>query len=959
MKQTSLIFLLAFCSLVQAEVPSTYENQAASWKQHQQLRDNTDFHGIHWRNVGPIVQGGRVVSIVKANHNPQIIYVGYASGGVWKSENNGMTFRPITDHLPSQIVGALAIDPNDDNTLWLGTGENNSSRSSYGGMGVYKSTDAGDSWQYVGLGDSDRIGDILIDPKDSNRVFVAALGKLYSKGGQRGLYATEDGGKTWKTLIKGEGYTGFISLARSANGNLFAAAWERSRSAWEFVEGGVGSALYKSTDNGKSWKKIGNGLPNGKHMGRIGIATAASDANVVYLSIDNQTPLPESEWDLGDQAVTVKRLKNMTAEEFLLQDEKAVENFLRSNNFPPEYTAKKVIEQVKNDQLKPRELVAKMEDGDTNLFNVDIRSLEIYRSDDGGEHFYRTHKQDLQGVVYSYGYYFGLIAVDPSDADVVYTAGVPLIKSTDGGKNWHSIWPESVHADFHVIWIDPQQSRHLMVGNDGGVDESHDGGKTWRKIDQQPVGQFYTVAVDMAQPYNIYGGLQDNGTLSGSSQNDWTKGESWRPLFGGDGMHVNIDNQDKLTYVGYQFGNYFRLGSDKTTSITPPNYVGEESIRKNWNTPVMLSSHNNDILYYAGNKVFRSMNKGQDWKEISADLTTSKKRGNVPFATITSLSESPLKFGLLWVGTDDGLVWVSKDGGENWHNVSKSLPKNKWVSRIIASPHDQDTAWLALNNYRNDDIKSYLYKTENLGKTWQKINNNLPNEAVNVIKQDPKNKNLLYVGTDKGIYTSINRGKTWQMLGVDLPTVPVHDLTVHPRDNELVIGTHGRSVYVADVAPLQQLSDEISNQAVYVYSIDKIKPKPYWNHKKPNWGYSDQKHPKQPLYIWSKTDTTAQLSIQDAQQNKLLERQIKLQTGLNQWQWDYLVNEQLAIAAERQRLQDQDLSKLNRSELPYAEAKRLGHPAYIKPGKYQISVQLDNGQQHQTELIIESAKAKK
>lgn len=956
MKQISLIFLLGFCCLTQAEVPSTYKNQAASWKQHQQLRSNTDFHGVTWRNVGPVTQGGRAVSVIKANNNPHVIYVGYASGGVWKSENNGVTFRPITDHLPSQIVGTLAIDPNDDNTLWLGTGENNSSRSSYGGMGVYKSTDAGNSWQYVGLGDSDRIGDILIDPNDSNRVYVAALGKLYSKGGQRGLYVTEDGGKTWKTLIKGEGYTGFISLARAANGDLFAAAWERSRSAWDFVEGGAGSALYKSTDNGKNWNKISNGLPVGKHMGRIAIATAPSNTNVVYLSIDNQTPLPESEWDLGDQAVTVKRLKNMSSETFLLQDKKAVENFLRSNNFPPEYTAEKVIEQVKNNQLKPRELVTKMEDGDSNLFNVDIRSLEVYRSDDGGENFYRTHKQDLQSVIYSYGYYFGIIAVDPNNADVVYTGGVPFIKSTDGGKSWHSAWSSSVHVDFQAIWIDPKHSNHLIVGNDGGVDESYDGGKTWRKIDHQPVGQFYTIAVDMAQPYNIYGGLQDNGTMTGSSQNDWTKGESWKTLFGGDGMHVNIDNQDKLTYVGYQFGNYFRLSSDKRKNITPPNYVGEESIRKNWNTPVMLSSHNNDILYYAGNKVFRSMNKGKDWVEISADLTASKKRGNVPFATITSLSESPLKFGLLWVGTDDGLVWVSKDGGENWNKVSKNLPKNKWVSRIIASPHDQNTAWLALNNYRNDDIKSYLYKTENLGKTWAKINGNLPNEAVNVIKQDPKNKNLLYVGTDKGIYISINQGKSWQMLGVNLPTVPVHDLTVHPRDNELIIGTHGRSVYVADVAPLQQLTDQISDQAVHVYSLEKIKPQSHWDYQIPAWGYNDRKHRKYPIYIWSKTDTTAQLSIQDKQQNKLLERKIKLQKGLNQWQWDYLVDEQSAIEAERLRHQGKDLSKLNRSELPYTESKRLKHPPYIEQGNYQISVRLDNAQQHQTELIVEAAK---
>ncbi|MGJ8664218.1 MAG: WD40/YVTN/BNR-like repeat-containing protein, partial [Marinicella sp.] len=559
------VLLMSASLTTQATISSTYENQKASWDQHQAMREKTPYKGLSWRNVGPVVQGGRAVDVIRPADQPHVIYAAYASGGVWKSTNNGHSFMPMTDHLPSQIVGSLVVDPNDSNVLWLGTGENNSSRSSYGGMGVYKSTDAGQSWQYKGLGDSDRIGRIYVDPNDSNRIYVAALGKLYSKGGQRGLYRSIDGGTNWETLINGSDYTGFIDVTGSPNGDLYASAWDRSRSAWNFVEGGTGSAVYKSSDNGDTWQQLTQGLPQDKYTGRIGLSVSVSHPETIYVSVDNQTPLPESEWDLGDSAVTVKRLNRMDKDTFLLQDEKAIESFLRGNNFPPEMTAKKVIEQIENDETTPQQLVEKIADGNDNLFNVDIKSLEIYRSDNGGEHFYRTHEEDLQNVVFSYGYYFGQVKVDPQDVDTVYATGVPFIKSTDGGKTWASAWDSNMHADLQAIWVDPNHSNHLMVGNDGGVDESFDGGQSWRKIDHQPVGQFYTIAVDMAEPYNIYGGLQDNGTLKGSSKNIWHnnqfRGDDWERIFGGDGMHVNIDDEDKLTYVGFQFGNSFRLSS--------------------------------------------------------------------------------------------------------------------------------------------------------------------------------------------------------------------------------------------------------------------------------------------------------------------------------------------------------------------------------------------------------------
>ncbi len=951
---------LVFCGNVAAAVPSSYKNQMEAWQDHQSMRENTPYKGITWRNVGPVVQGGRAVDVVRPTDQPHVIYVGYASGGVWKSINNGLSFKPITDHLPSQIVGSLAIDPNDSNTLWLGTGENNSSRSSYGGMGVYKSTNAGKTWQYMGLGDTDRIGRILVDPQDSNRIYVAALGKLYTQGGQRGLYRSTNGGDTWETLIEGTGWTGFIDVAKSANGVFYASAWERSRRAWNFTEGGEGSAIYRSTDNGDTWQKLSNGLPQSKHTGRMGLTVSPSQPNTLYVSVDNQTPLPESEWDLGSSAVTVKRLNRMDKAQFLTQDKKAIENFLRNNNFPPEMTAEKVIEQVKNNELTPKKLIEQLASGNDNLFNVDIKSLEIYRSDDAGMSFYRTHKDDIQGVVFSYGYYFGQVKVDPNDVNTVYATGVPFIKSSDGGKTWNSAWDSSVHADIQAIWINPEHSNHIIVGNDGGVDESFDGGQTWRKIDAQPVGQFYTIAVDMEKPYNIYGGLQDNGTLKGSSANLWHsnqyRGDDWEHIFGGDGMHVNIDDDDKLTYVGFQFGNSFRLSSAAPKRITPPNYVGEESLRKNWNTPVMMSTHNKDILYFAGHKVYRSMNKGDDWTEISGDLTESEKRGDVPFATITSLSESPLKFGLVWVGTDDGLVWVTNDGGNQWKKVSKNLPKGKWVSRVIASPHQEKRAWLAFNNYRNDDIKPYLYKTENLGKNWRNMAAGLPNETINVVKEDPKNENIVYVGTDKGIYVSTNQGKDWHMLGNQLPTTPVHDLIVHPRENELVLGTHGRSVFVADVNPLQSMTDEIKKSALHIFPMKEIKEKGSWDSKPFRWMYTDTISDHETVNMWAAKAGPAQLSITNADGAVYHSVDIELQKGMNQWHWDYKVDIEKAItieaaAAAAKAEKSEEPTPINKADTPYAESKRLEHPNYIEPGDYHMVIK-QGDDEHKVEFKV-------
>lgn len=962
-----LLIGLLCAGVVNARLAPTAEQLDASWQQHQKLRAETPFHGLKWRNIGPVVQGGRVVRIAVDPTDTSHWFAAYASGGVWETRDNGITFDPITDFAPSLIVGDFAIDPKNPRVLWLGTGENNSSRSSYGGMGVFKSTDGGKSWQSAGLPESNRIGRIVIDKDNPDTVYVAALGPLYSQGGQRGVFKTTDGGKNWHKVLSGDATTGFVDLVQASNGDLYAVAWDKERKAWDFREGGPGSAVYKSTDGGASWTKLSQGLPQGQYTGRMGVAVSPTNPDIVYVVVDNQEPLPEAQWDLGDQAVTAKRLRRMDKDTFLLQDPEAIEAFLRANNFPPEMTAETLIEQVKAGQISLQDLVGQLQDANADLFNRDIKGLEVYRSDDGGRSFHKTHQEPLRNVVFTYGYYFGQVRVDPTNPDIIYTMGVPLIKSEDGGKSWHSLYDPKVHADFHELWIDPDNPRHLLAGNDGGVDESFDGGHNWRKLDYQPVGQFYTIAVDNKKPYNVYGGLQDNGTLIGPVTTDWRKGESWKRLFGGDGMHVAIDDRNDIKYVGFQFGNYYRLDKEGSHPIQPHNYVGQkEPLRFNWNTPVTLSPHNSDIVYFGANKLLRSLNRGDDWQTISDDLTNGPKKGDVPYGAITSISESPLVFGRLWVGTDDGNVWLSPDGGYQWQKVSRQLPKGLWVSRIQASPHHPDRVWLALNNYRNDDLAAYVYRSDDAGRHWRRISGNLPAEPVNVIREDPHQPDLVYVGTDKGAYVSDTGGESWHMLGTNLPTVPVHDLVVQARDRDLVAGTHGRSAWVLDVAPVEALA--ASKAAGKIKPVQLLPPaevgfQKSWRTRPSRWYQKGTEDKPFALYFWAEPTKVmsddkqlfAQWTVLDKNGHPVLKHTQAAKPGLNRWDWNKQVDPDLALAAEQ--LANKDKKKpLNKALTPYAEAQRLGHPFYIQPGEYTVQVSVKGWSDKQPLRVIKEGK---
>ena len=939
--------------------PATEAQRWAAWERHQELSRDSLFHGLKWRSIGPTLQGGRVVDIEAIPGEPYGFYVAYATGGVWKTTNNGLSFAPLTDQLASIVVGDIAVDPNNPRRLWVGSGEPNSSRSSYGGLGIFRSDDGGASFVHAGLGDTDRIATIVVDPRDGRRVCVAALGRLYTRGGARGVYCSRDEGRSWTRTLEGDNaLTGAIDLvAHPADPDvLYAATWQRSRTAWNFEEAGPGSGLWKSEDGGATWRRLAKGLPPGALVGRIGIAVSPASPDTVYISVDNWEKLPDELQDAGDRPLSARRLAKMSQAEFLRQDPEEIETFIRDHDLDTALDAKALVAMVRKGEVTVAQVVQGLNDAEAALFQADIRGLEVYRSDDAGESWRRTHAEPLREVSYTYGYYFGTIRAAPDDAERVYVVGVPMISSADGGRTWATMQVPQVHVDYHAWWIDPANPRRMLVGNDGGVDASYDGGKTWAKLDAQPVGQFYTLAVDMAEPYNVYGGLQDNGTLKGSSKTRWELGEDWSLIGGGDGMHVGVDTRDNATvYTGYQFGYYQRTDAEGTREVRPRERLNEPALRYNWNTPLVLSHHNPDIVYYAGNQVFRSMDRGETWAAISPDLTTSRERGDVPYATITSVSESPLVFGVLWAGTDDGHVWVA-DGGERWSEVADGLPGERWVSRVVASSHARQRAYVALNGYRNDDATPYVYVTDDLGRSWRSIAAGLPDEPVNVVREDPVNPQVLYVGTDRSVYVSLDRGGSWQALASGLPKVPVHDLVAHPRERELVAGTHGRSVWVADVLPVQEL-EPVRKKTVHVFPLAAVTAEREWRARPARWFDETPSLPKLSVPYWAAREGEAVLSVKDADGRVVRRVAHAARRGINTLEWDLLVDRELALAAERAALAkpadkaaDEPAGEGDEapaeegalSRTPYAESVRLGHRLFLRPGKYKVQLALGN-----------------
>jgi photosystem II stability/assembly factor-like uncharacterized protein len=720
--------------------------------------DESFLANLEWRCIGPANMGGRIDDIAAVESDPHIIYAGTASGGVWKTTNNGVTWNPIFDNQTTSSIGDIAISSSNPDIIWVGTGEPNNRQSSSWGDGVYKSEDGGRTWKNMGLRDSNHIGRIVIHPTNPDVVYVAALGHLWGPNQERGLYKTVDGGKKWKNTKFIDENTGFVDVAMDpANPNtLYAAAYQRRRRGWGFNGGGPGSGLYKSTDGGDNWFRLTNGLPEG-NTGRIGIDIYHSDPKTVYAIIEH-------------------------------------------------------------------------------------KQGGVFRSDDKGFSWKKMSDTNPRPMYYSQ------IRIDPNNDQKIWVLGTFMHISEDGGKKFKRTIITEVHGDFHAMWINPKNSSHMILGSDGGIYFSYDKGKTWDFINSLPLGQFYEIGFDMRKPYHVYGGLQDNGMWGGPSATHYSQGitnNEWIMIGSGDGFYTQVDPEDYTTiYTESQLGylQRYNLLTEESKSIRPLPANPDEIYRFNWNSPLLLSPHNPKTLYFGGNKLFVSENQGDTWKE-SIDLTTQQDRKKLPlmgilpdkntlskhdgivfYGTITTITESALKKGFLYVGTDDGNLQSSQDGGATWKNVMSKVPgvpKGTYVSRLVASRFSEGLAYATFDNHRNNDYKPYVYMTSNYGESWKSISSNLPEGgSVNVIREHHKNPNLLFVGTERGAYFSIDRGKRWINFNNRFPTVPVDDIAIHPRENDLIFGTHGRSIWILDdITPLEQLTKEVLASPIHLFDI--------------------------------------------------------------------------------------------------------------------------------------------
>ena len=764
------------------------------YQQRLELENASPFNALQWRNIGPTIQGGRVVTINAPKDHPEKVYTAFATGGLYRTEDDGITWTSLFEKEAAFGIGDFAIS-HDGKTIWIGSGEANAQRTSYAGAGMFKSIDEGKTWQRMGLEATQHIGKVLIDPRKEDTVWVAAAGHLYSQNPERGIYKTSDGGRTWKAVLQVEN-TGGIDLAMDPRDSnvVFAAMWERDRRAWNFLESGTGSALYKTTDGGRTWQKL-SGLPTGFAAGRIGLAICPSKPSSVYAFFDNQEA--DERWlDRDERApsgtLTPRRFTLLNEQTFVALDPKVIGAFL-SKYGPTSMKSDDVIAQVKSGKMTLKDIREAILKKNPAALGDELAGAELYRSDDSGKtwHEVDTHFGDIG----DYGYYFGKVFVNPRDDQDVFITSLPMIRSRDGGKTWKAS-SFVVHSDQHALWFDPRNPNRVWLGCDGGIYISNDW-QNFRHIENMSVGQGTALAIDNDSPYNVYIGLQDNGTMKGPSTA--RRPADWTAIGGGDGAIVQVDPRSSETvYTSSQFG---AVGA--VNSATKSRWRLRPSARRtgadapfNWITPFILSPFHPDILYMGADRLFRSFDQGRTWTALSGDLTKNLPNGDVPYSTIKDISESPLQFGLVYVGTDDGNVKMTPDGGMQWIDVPTPKP-DKWVARVLASKWNADTVYCAQSGYREDDFQPYLWKSTDRGKNWTSIATGLPaDECVNVVREDPNHEGILYVGTDMGVFVSYDKGSSWTALTGDLPHLPVHDLLVQPRDDDLVIATHARGAYI-------------------------------------------------------------------------------------------------------------------------------------------------------------------
>ncbi len=743
-----------------AALPSQVD-RAAAWRRHREMVESSPFREVHWHPVGPRLQGGRIEAIAVHPEQPYTLYVGPGSGNLWKSTNDGLSWTPIFEDQPTFSIGSIAIAPSDPDVVWVGTGETQPRHSgySYAGMGVFVSRDGGASWEHKGLSETHHIGKVVVHPADPDTVYVAAIGHFWSENAERGVFRTRDGGAHWDHVLALGTDTGAVDVVLDPGDpdRVYAAAWQ--------VPHGPDSGLHRSTDGGDTWERLSSGLPEGA-TGRAGLAVAHDRPGTVYAFVDDWSP-----WT------------------------------------PPE------------------------DDPEAARSGREIVGAALYRSDDHGSTWRKVNQDDLYATFTIYGWKFCDVRVNPQDADEVFVLGNRAYHSTDGGKTFarigedilrlHDSKAEIMHLDHHDLWIDPARPDRLLLGNDGGLFTSHDRGATWLHLNTLPIGEFYFVHVepdpDDSQAYTIFGGTQDNAALYGPpTAIEPFRNDAWQHVFldpwtGGDAFVTLPDpTRPGLVYYEHQHGamRVMDLHGESVQSwgpsakgIRPRPPEGEAEWRFGWYTPFLISHHDPKTLLAGGNKVVRSPDLGETWQAISPDLADEGggERAVVPFGTITMLAESPLDADVLYAGTEGGSVHATTDGGASWREVGRShgLPR-KWISRVVASSHEQGRLYVAQHGLREDDFAAYLWTSDNGGASWRSLAGGLPAASIHVVREDPTDPDILYVGTDLGVYLSPDRGERWQALCAGLPTTPVHDLAVHAGSGDVVAATHGRSVFVLE-----------------------------------------------------------------------------------------------------------------------------------------------------------------
>jgi photosystem II stability/assembly factor-like uncharacterized protein len=768
----SAMFVLAALPFAQqAKKPKVLQStnpelRLKGFEDYTAMQQASKFKDHKWQFIGPTNVSGRVtdVAVVAPKGKNYTIYVATASGGIWKTENEGTTWAPIFENYVSAAVGDIALAPSNPQIIWAGTGEHNIFRSSQTGCGIFKSTDSGKTWTHMGLADTNTIARIVVHPTNPDVVYVAAGGHEWTSNTDRGVYKTTDGGKTWEKILYVNDQTGAYDLVMDpkASDTLYASLWQRTRKKWNDPRNFpdyVGSGIYKTTDGGKTWTPINAGLPEAKFRGRIGLDICLTKPAVLYALVDN--------YEIARQPTAAE-----------LADSYGVP----SSGY--------------------------------------IKGAAVYRSDDAGSTWAQVSGLTPQQKTFmerhsgTYGWVFGQIRVDPNDPETSYIMGVPFSVSTDGGKTY-TTFRRSYGGDNHALWIDPDNSNYLLRGCDQGLAVSYDKGKSWRDFQNGlPVCQFFNIAFDMATPFKVYGSMQDHGSFRGkvdlSLGRDKIPAQVFESAPGGEGSNHAIDptNPDIVYSAGF-YGTISRAeygkageypGYPSSKELLPAVYENEPRLRGQWLAPFIISAHNPNILYHGMQYIFRSLDRGDTWEKISPDLTTNDPatRGDIPYQTLFAISESPLKYGLIYAGTDDGRLWLTKDGGKAWQEITAGLAPGKWMSRVVASAYNLGTVYLTQNGKRDDDFTPYAWKSADYGKTWTSIAAGIPVGPVNVIREDPINENILYVGTDMGAYVTTDGGKTWMALGGNLATVYVHDLIIHPRDNIIVIATHGRGMWALD-----------------------------------------------------------------------------------------------------------------------------------------------------------------